>query len=173
MGPQGPTGAQGPPATSIPFQQIVLGSALGVNYNQVGDTPIPIASGITRYAIHRIVTCNNVGGADAYNGSLRNAPGGQGDDLAHYAYNTDGMFGLEAEAPGLTPIQTVSTLYYRIGTRENAPATGDLYVMGFDLTDFETVSRAKPQAKPAPQSRPTPQARAAAKPQPRPASRRR
>lgn len=143
----------------------MLGSALGVDYNTVGDTPIPIDSKITKYAVHRIMTCNNVGGADAYNGSLRNAPGGQGDDLAHYAYNTDGMFGLEAETPGLTPIQTVDTLYYRIGTRENAPATGDLYVMGFDLTDFETVSRTAPKAKPAPQAQHRPPApKAQAKP---------
>jgi hypothetical protein len=131
-GPQGPGGIPGPPGPTLLLQEVVLGFVKGVNYNVIGDTAIPISA--TKYAISKMVTFNNVGGADNYNGTLRNAAGGAGDDLNSHAYNADGQLGEWSNYPGTIPISTESVLYYHIGTREGVPATGDMYLMGYDLT---------------------------------------
>jgi hypothetical protein len=116
------------------LQEIVLGFAKGANYNRIGDTAIPISA--AKYAISKMVTFNNVGGQDNYNGTLRTAAGGGGDDLNSHAYNADGQLGEWSNYPGTIPINTQSTLYYHIGTPEGVPATGDMYVMGYDLTNL-------------------------------------
>jgi hypothetical protein len=143
-GPQGPTGPAGPmglpgpqglPGSGSPnqlLQTIVLGHAKGINYNVIGDTMIAI--GVAKYAIAQLLTLNNVGGHDNYTGSLRDAAGGAGNDLGGYAYNTDGQLGDWSDYPGPLPVIANPVLYFHVGTKEGAPATGDLYIMGYDLT---------------------------------------
>jgi hypothetical protein len=132
IGPAGPQGIHGDPAAPALLQTVVLGHAKGVNYNVIGDTAIAIAA--AKYAITQLVTFNNVGGADNYTGSLRDAPNGAGTDLGGYAYNTNGQLGDWSDFPGPLPVIANPMLYFHIGTKEGAPATGDLYVMGYDLT---------------------------------------
>jgi hypothetical protein len=137
-GPAGPAGVPGPqglhgdPAAPALLQTVVLGHAKGVNYNVIGDTVIAIAA--ARYTITQIVTFNNVGGADNYTGSIRDAAGGAGADLGGYAYNTDGQLGDWSDFPGPLPVISNPMLYFHVGTKEGAPATGDIYLMGYDLT---------------------------------------
>ena len=137
-GPAGPAGVPGPqglpggPAAPSLLQTVVLGHAIGVNYNVIGDTVIAIAA--ARYVVTQIVTFNNVGGRDNYTGSIRDAASGAGNDLGGYAYNSDGQLGDWSNFPGPLPVTTNPTLYFHIGTKEGVPATGDLYLMGYDLT---------------------------------------
>jgi hypothetical protein len=132
-GPVGPAGVPGTVTSGPLLQVVVLGHAKGVDFNALGDTPIAINS--ARYVVYQLLSFNNVGGQDNYNGSLRDAAGGLGNDLGFYVYNQDGQAGYWIGAVGgVAPILTTPTLYFHIGTKENAPATGDLYVMGYDLT---------------------------------------
>jgi hypothetical protein len=132
-GPVGPAGVPGTVTSGPLLQVVVLGHAKGVDFNVLGDTAIAMNS--ARYVVYQLLSFNNVGGQDNYNGSLRDAAGGLGNDLGFYVYNQDGQAGYWIGAVGgVAPILTAATLYFHIGTKENAPATGDLYVMGYDLT---------------------------------------
>jgi hypothetical protein len=132
IGPVGPQGLPGGPAAPSLLQTVVLGHAIGINYNVIGDTVIAISA--AKYAITQLVTFNNVGGKDNYTGSLRDAAAGAGNDLGGYAYNTDGQLGDWSDYPGPLPVINNPTLYFHVGTKEGAPAVGDLYLMGYDLT---------------------------------------
>lgn len=117
----------------LPLVEIVLGSIKGVDYAAVGDKLIPIR--VARYIITGALSLNNIGGASNYDGSLYSGPNGTGENLQIYLPNDDGRAGYSHKS-GATdnPVLTVPTLYYRVSTGAAGPATGDIYLLGFNLT---------------------------------------
>ena len=79
---------------------------------------------------------NNIGGTDpfSYQGSLMTGPNGTGDDLGIFLYCQDSTMGYWAASPGPLDILTQPTLYYNIQSADDTNATGDIYLMGYDLT---------------------------------------
>lgn len=130
-GVQLPGGGGG--ATLSPLRETVLGFAKGVNHNVVGDNPIPISAG--RYVVTSALGFNNVGGAGNYDASLYTGPNGTGENLHAYVPNKDGRAGYYSTGGAVdVPVLTEGTLYYRVSTPSPSSATGDIYVLGFDLT---------------------------------------
>jgi hypothetical protein len=123
----------------LPLRVMPLGKALNVDYNSVADNTISIIA--TSYAVWGLISINNVGGNDNADSSLFTAAGGGGTDLilantvGTRANNLSVATHVSAQS-GRFSVRTESTLYFRVLIAEGSSATGDVYVMGWDLSNL-------------------------------------
>ena len=113
---------------------IFIGNAQAVNFNQAGDTPIPVSlpSG---YFITSVLIGNLSAAASGGVYSLFSGPGQTGTRFFGVGGSTLKGPGTVTQAMpypvgGGTPVETGSTLYFNVGTANGAPLTGDVWVFG-------------------------------------------
>lgn len=110
----------------------VIGAAKGVDFSVDGDTPISVV--FPKYVVLAAMSHNNVGGTNLHVGTMRNAPGGGGTDLQIHLCNLDGQEFFCWSTASYLPVLVQDKLYYNISNAVEGPATGDMYLLGYDLS---------------------------------------
>jgi len=113
----------------------LLGSARGVNANVVGDTPITIVNTAVWSPLYIIKTNASISLTTATGGvyTALSAGGTAILTTAALSGNTSSTV-VVSTAPTTTAVQSVTTVYWHIGTAQGAAATLDVFIYGFDFT---------------------------------------
>lgn len=122
-------------------RQQVLGSYQGVNLNSATtDHAIPMPAGVKQYMVTDCILTNVTVSLTSATGGLFTSTGGGGTALAaNQALSaltgtaTQALKMTMAAAAGNTRL-TAGTLQWRTGTAQGVAATGDVYVLGIDLS---------------------------------------
>lgn len=108
----------------------------GVNANATGDTVLPIIDATT-YSVKNVVFTNASVSLSSAAAGLFTAPGASGAIVSNAALS--GLTGptvVSERTVASTAAQTGQNLYVNVGTAQGAAATFDVYVYGYDLSQY-------------------------------------
>jgi hypothetical protein len=121
-------------------KQRVLGVAIGVNFNASGDTTILLPTNNTNFILTGCFVTNCTTSLTAATASIWTSAGGAGDNLA-VDQSLSAITGTSTQLAQLTMTalagtkrQTGPQVYFRVGTPQGSAATGNVYIIGVDLS---------------------------------------
>jgi hypothetical protein len=123
-------------------QQIrLLGQALGVNANVVGDTPIQVIN-TSKFSVFQVIVTDTTASLAQAVGGLFTAPAGGGVTIvtaAALSAATDATIVVQQTVASTAVVTNTQTLYYRVTVVNTAAASFDVYVMGYAFDNPQIV----------------------------------
>jgi len=108
----------------------------GVNANATGDTVLPIIDATT-YSVKNVVFTNASVSLTTAAAGLFTAPSASGAIVSNAALSgLTGSTVVSERTVASTAAQTGQNLYVNVGTAQGAAATFDVYVYGYDLSQY-------------------------------------
>ena len=109
----------------------------GVNLNATGDTVLPIINS-SSYSVKTVVVTNASISLTTAAAGLFTAPSAGGTGIvANAALSAlTGPTVVSERTVASTAVQTGQNLYFNVGTAQGAAATGDVYVYGYDFSNY-------------------------------------
>ena len=114
----------------------LLASYSGVNANATGDTILPLLDS-SSYSVKFVVFTNASVSLSSAAAGLFTAPGASGAIVSNAALS--GLTGptvVSERTVASTAVQAGQNLYVNVGTAQGAAATFDVYVYGYDLSQY-------------------------------------
>lgn len=114
----------------------LLAVAKGINLNALGDQAIMPVINATAYSVFQVILTNASISLTTALAGLFTAPSAGGTGIVANAAlsGATGPTVVSQRTVASTAVQTAQNLYLNVGTAQGAPATGDVYVYGFDLS---------------------------------------
>jgi len=118
----------------------VLGVAVGTNLNAIGDTTILMPTNISRFLVTGCYITNCTTSLTVARASVWAGAGATGDNfaadqaLSGITGTATQLFQLTMTALAGTKTQSGPQVYFRVGTAQGSAATGDVYILGLDLS---------------------------------------
>lgn len=139
MSNPGPASTQTIHPSNLASNQAIrlLASYQSVNVNATGDTVLPV-NNTTNYSVSNVIFTNaSTSLTTAYAGVFTAPNGGGTAIVANAALSAlTGSTVVSQRTVASTATQSGQNLYVNVGTAQGAAATMDVYVYGYDLTQF-------------------------------------
>lgn len=139
MSNPGPASTQTIHPSNLASNQAIrlLASYQSVNVNVTGDTVLPV-NNTTNYSVSNVIFTNaSTSLTSAYAGVFTAPNGGGTAIVANAALSAlTGSTVVSQRTVAATATQSGQNLYVNVGTAQGAAATMDVYVYGYDLSQF-------------------------------------
>ena len=139
MANPGPANSSQPHPSNLASNQAIrlLAVYTGVNVNATGDTVLPI-NNTTNYSVSNVVFTNASISLTTAAAGVFTAPSAGGTGIVANAALTalTGPTVVSQRTVASTAIQAGQNLYVNVGTAQGAAATMDVYVYGYDFSNY-------------------------------------
>ena len=116
----------------------LLAVATGVNVNATGDVAVLPVVNTTNFSVSNVIFTNGSTSLTTALAGLFTAPSAQGTAIVANAA-LSGLTGstvVSQRTVASTDTSAVQNLYLNVGTAQGAPATMDVYVYGYDFSNY-------------------------------------
>jgi hypothetical protein len=115
----------------------LLAVATGVNVNATGDQAVLAIQNTTNYSVSNVVFTNASISLSSAAAGLFTAPSASGGIVSNAALSAlTGSTVVSQRTVASTAIQSAQNLYLNVGTAQGATATMDVYVYGYDFSNY-------------------------------------
>ena len=115
----------------------LLAVATGVNVNATGDQAVLAIQNSSNYSVSNVVFTNASISLSSAAAGLFTAPSASGGIVSNAALSAlTGSTVVSQRTVASTAIQSAQNLYLNVGTAQGATATMDVYVYGYDFSNY-------------------------------------
>jgi len=140
MSNPGPASTQTIHPTNLASNQAIrlIGVLTGINVNAVGDNAIPVQN-TGNFSVTNVIVTNASTSLTTAVAAVYPAPNAQGTAIVAAATALSGNTGstvVNQLTVASTALQSTQNIYFRVTTAQGAAATADVYVYGYDFSNY-------------------------------------